>query len=119
MPAASAVEPELAPSHGAARRNTSWASAAVRVSRMPPRAAVITLADLNRCAESSAPMEKNRPPIDQEESTAREATRNGWRMPAGTPGRCGVSRKAERSRTGSGIQYAPASAALNSTSSVT
>ena len=86
---------------------------------MPPSAAMITLADPNRCAESPGPMEKNRPPIDQEESTAREATRNGWRMPAGTPGRCGVSRTAVRSGTGSGIQYAPARAVPSRTSSVT
>ncbi len=49
--------------------------------------------------------------------TARLASRNGWRIPAGTLGRGGVSRKEERPSTGSGIQYAPANAVANRTSS--
>ena len=48
------------------------------------------------CAPSSGPSEKKRPPIDQEASTASDATRNGWRTTGGMLGRSRVRRKRRR-----------------------
>ena len=70
-------------------------------------------------ADSAGPSEKNRPPIDHEESTPRAASRNGLRTTGGTLGRCGVSRARDRSATGSGISSAPVNAIANSANRIT
>ena len=68
-------------------------------------------------ADSAGPRARNSPPIDQEEMTPSEASRNGRRTAGGTLGRWGLSRRPEGAATGSGIRRAPAKAIAKRTSS--
>ena len=104
IPAASAIDPVLAATQGAVRAVRSWARVAEPASATIPIPETITLVEWNRCRASWGPSEKNRAPIDQEESTAKPASTNWGRTTEGTFGRWTVSRKPERSCTGSGIQ---------------
>jgi hypothetical protein len=119
MPSESATDPPTAPSHGDDRANASWASEPAPASTNTPRPATRWSVEWNRLADSCGPSEKNSPPIDHEEITASDASRNGRRTDRGIPGRCGVSRGRERDSTGSGMSSAPAKAIANSTSSST
>ena len=119
IPAARAIEPVLAAIQGAVRAVRSWAIVAAAASATMPLPDTIALLVSNRCPASCGPSEKKRAPIDQEERTARAARRKGRRTTAGTLGRATVSRKRERSSTGSGIQYAPARAIATRTSRTT
>src|SRR5262245_16826061 len=110
IPAARAIEPAPAAIQGAVREVRSWAIEADAASATMPLPDTITLLVSNRCPASWGPSEKNRAPIDQEETAASAARTNGRRTAAGTPGREMVRRKRERSSTGSGIRYAPAKA---------
>src|SRR5260370_26377430 len=73
MPAASAIEPTLAPIQGAVRAVSSWATTAAPASATMPLPETITLLELKRWAASCGPSEKKRPPIDHDESTASAA----------------------------------------------
>src|SRR6478609_11083161 len=87
VPIARAIEPTLAPIHGAVRPKTSCENAADAVSATMPMLATITSDDPKRCAPSCGPSEKKRPPIDHDESTASAARTNGRRTTDGTLGR--------------------------------
>src|SRR5262249_44676655 len=104
MPAASAIEPRLAPIEGEGRAVSSWAATAAPASATMPLPEAVTLLVLKRGAASWGASEKKRPPIDQEESTASAASKKGRRATAGTLGRSAVRRKRPRFSIGSGIQ---------------
>jgi hypothetical protein len=89
----------------------SWTTSPAREARADavrattPLPATIALLVWNRCAASAGPREKKSAPIDQDETTAKAASRNGRRTTAGTRGRCTVSRNRPRVRTGSGMLF--------------
>ena len=72
----------------------------------------------NSCADSCGPSEKKRPPIDQDERTARLASRNGRRAPAA---RSGARREPKARALGHRLRHAdaPAKAIANRPSSTT
>ena len=119
MPVASASEPPAAPAQGAVRPNASCAAAPAPARAKTPSPATRWLSVWKRLADSAGPRERNRPPIDQLETTASAARKNGRRTLAGTWGFCGVRRGLPVLVTGSGIRSAPAKAIANSTSRTT
>src|SRR4029450_361184 len=103
-PIASAIDPIDAPIHGAVRPSRSWDTAGEPVSTTTPSPVTSGLRLWKPTAPSAGPSEKNRPPIDQEDSTPRPACRNWRRTIGGTPGRGGGSRSGLRAGGGAGRQ---------------
>src|SRR5262245_59681305 len=99
IPTASASDPNAAPAQGAARVKASCPIAAEPVRVKIPTLAVRWLAVWKISPDRWDPRERNSPAIDQDETAAREASRNGPRIEAGTSGRCGVSRGRDRPTT--------------------
>src|SRR5918999_242770 len=109
-PMARATEPADAPIHGAVRPNTSCATEPQPASTKMLMAATRWSVESKSLAESCGPRDRKSPATDQDERTARAASRKGPRTTGGTPGRCGVNRGRERGDTDSGMRSAPTNA---------
>jgi hypothetical protein len=116
-PAARATEPAAAPAHGFVRPKASWPSAPEPARTKTGMPETRWLVVWKRLADSCGPSDRNSPPMDHDDITPRAARKNGRRTTAGTPGRCGVRRRRERSATGSGMSATPVSAMAKSTNS--
>ena len=103
VPAASAIEPALAPIQGAFAVS-NCATPADAASATMPLPAAITLLVLKRCAGNCGPSEKKSAPIDHEDRTASAARMNGRRTTAGMLGALQGQPKTGPVETGSGIQ---------------